>query len=228
MGNSTLLEGGHNHKEAFTQEDMEGIHSLYSSECELESICQAYKSTPDEIIAIVESFQRTKEAEQAQIDFLMPEFLQEILISCRKGKNFNEVCNSFTLTPFQVYKVISRVSGLCIQHVILSISLASQGNTIRQISQRFGFPKESLETFLQVIEINLIITTMTGEIFRVSIENDAPITELLKAIGRHQGKFKEFQRLVFKGTQLEEELTLAHYNLQEGDQIYLLRNLELD
>jgi hypothetical protein len=73
--------------------------------------------------------------------------------------------------------------------------------------------------------INIIIKTLTGKRIALNILNTKTILDLKKELYKLEEIFLDDQRYIFNGSQLENDYTISHYNISEGDTINLVLRL---
>ena len=73
--------------------------------------------------------------------------------------------------------------------------------------------------------INIIIKTLTGKCVPLQILNTKTILDLKKELYKLEEIFLEDQRYIFNGKQLENDFTINHYEISDGDTINLVLRL---
>ncbi|XP_039122193.1 ubiquitin-like [Dioscorea cayenensis subsp. rotundata] len=73
--------------------------------------------------------------------------------------------------------------------------------------------------------MTIYIRTLTGKSIQLQVENSDTILNIKHKIKEKQDIAIEEQRLVFSGKQLEDDWTLADYQIQSGSTIYLVLRL---
>ena len=71
----------------------------------------------------------------------------------------------------------------------------------------------------------LFVRTLTGKSFVIAAESSWTVLKLKEALERVEGIPTDQQRLVFSGKQLEEQRTLASYNIPKDSTLHLILRL---
>jgi len=74
-------------------------------------------------------------------------------------------------------------------------------------------------------EINVEVKTLTGKTLKITTRTADTVEELKEAIRRLEGIPADQQRLIFAGCQMEDDQTLARYNICQGSVISLVLRL---
>ncbi len=77
----------------------------------------------------------------------------------------------------------------------------------------------------QHAEKTLYVKTLTGNTITVAVPAGASILALKEAILEEEGIPIEQQRLIFAGKQLQDQLTIADYNIQHESTLHLVLRL---
>ena len=70
--------------------------------------------------------------------------------------------------------------------------------------------------------LKIVVKTLTGKKITVKLKRSSTIKEVKSRIQVNENTPSDKQRLLFSGVQLEDGITLASYNIQEGSTLYLI------
>lgn len=74
----------------------------------------------------------------------------------------------------------------------------------------------------------IYIETLTTKIITLDVEGSSTIKQIKKQLKKIEGPPLNQQRLIYAGMQLEDDKTLAYYNIQKESKIYLFLRLRGD
>jgi hypothetical protein len=92
---------------------------------------------------------------------------------------------------------------------------------IYQFSLKYYF----IDVIAIVVQMEIHLKTLTGEEYVLRAKWSSTIVSVKKAIHEKKGIPVQEQRLVFAGKQLDDNLTLADYNIQDKSTILLILRL---
>lgn len=73
-----------------------------------------------------------------------------------------------------------------------------------------------------VLKMILYVYTSTGKLFKLDVERSSSIEQVKEMIEKELGMPVEYQRLSFNGMEIEDDNTLADYNIQEEEILHLM------
>jgi hypothetical protein len=75
------------------------------------------------------------------------------------------------------------------------------------------------------LPIEIVCVTLTGQKININIDINSKVIELKKNIYKKTDIMLDDQRIVFGGKQLDENNTLASYNIKNGEKVHLVTRL---
>lgn len=98
------------------------------------------------------------------------------------------------------------------RHQLLRMTGVRDGSTI----------KATMEPYDDSAAINITVQRLTGKLIPISIKRSQTVLTLKQKIQVKEGIRPDQQSLVFAGTQLENDLTLADYGVQGGSTVHFI------
>jgi ubiquitin C len=75
--------------------------------------------------------------------------------------------------------------------------------------------------------MRIVVKTLTGDAFTLEVESTSTISDVKAKIQQHEGISTDRQILLYSGKQLEDEHTLADYNIQNENTLHLVLKLRV-